>query len=890
MTTQNFDALFRPNSIALVGASNRSGSVGNVLARNLFTAGFAGAIMPINPKESTIEGHACFQSVGTLPQAPDLAVIATPPGAVPGLINDLGERGCRAAVIVTAGFSTEARQQLLDASRPHTLRMLGPNCLGLLSPPSGINASFAHLNPNRGDIAFVSQSGAILTSVLDWAAPRGIGFSHLVSLGDAVDIDFGDMLDHLALDADTRAILLYVESITAARKFMSAARIAARAKPVILIKAGRSEAGASAALSHTGALAGSDAVYDAAFRRAGMLRVRELRELFDAAAALANGLHTRGDRLTILTNGGGLGVLAADALEERGGKLARLPEEARAALDAVLPATWSRANPIDIIGDASGARYRAALAIALPSPEHDAVLVMNCPTGVADNVEAAHATIDAHAHNNHVPLLACWMGEETAAPARTALTAAGIPAYETPDEAVTAFMRLVEFRKNQAALLEAPRAFPDHSAGAKSAARRIISDVLADGRGVLTEPEAKAIIAAYGIPTAVTRVAATPEQAGRLAEEIGGAVALKILSRDITHKSDVGGVALNLTGAAAVRATAEVMIKRVRRGRPDASIDGFTVQEMIVRPRAQELLLGVHEDAVFGPVIMFGQGGVAVEVIADRAIELPPLNSALAQSLIARTRIARLLQGFRDTPPADLDALIAAMLALSAMATDHPEVVGVDINPLLVDAAGIIAADARIIVTPATSTSNARFAIKPYPHELESELVLADQARLFLRPIRPEDEGALITLAERSAPEDLRLRFHGAVRALTHSLAARLSQIDYDREMALVARERSPEGPIAGVVRLVFDSAFRSAEYAVIVRSDFHHRGLGRRLLKTALDYARTRGAHVVWGEVLAENRSMLDLAARMGAAVTPAPGGGALRTLFDIQASASQG
>lgn len=727
MTTRNFDALFEPRAIALIGASNRPGSVGAVLARNLYAGGFAGSVMSINPRETEIAGKPSFRSVNDLPHAPDLAVIATPAAAIPDLISALGERGCRAAVVISAGFSrSDLRQRMLDASRPHLLRILGPNCLGFISPVRAINASFAHLAPKRGDIAFISQSGAILTSMLDWAVERGIGFSHILSLGDMSDIDFGDALDYLALDPQTKSILLYVESISHARKFMSAARIAARVKPVIVIKAGRSAAGAQAAASHTGALAGSDAVYDAAIRRAGMLRVKEVRELFDAAQALAAGLRVHGDRLAILTNGGGLGVLAADALEEAGGQLANLSETTMAALDAALPPTWSRGNPVDIIGDADGARYERALEPLLQSRDHDAVLVMNCPTGVADSMDAAEATIAAHAARNAHPLLTCWMGEATAEPARRRLSAAGLSAYETPDEAVGAFMRLVNHAKNQAALMETPQAIAQRSPEAPAIAKRIIEGVLNEGRTLLTEPEAKALLGAYGIPTVETFLATTPEAAAAHADALARPVALKILSPDITHKSDVGGVRLNLRDGAAVRKAADDMLERVAKAAPGARISGFTVQEMISRPKAKELLLGVSEDPTFGPVLMFGQGGTAVEVIADRAIALAPLNTALARALITRTRISRLLRGYRDVAPADLDAVVQALLALSDMVCDLAEITELDVNPLLADKDGVLALDARVVVRRAKTSAEARLAIRPYPRALEHVMHLDD--------------------------------------------------------------------------------------------------------------------------------------------------------------------
>ena len=868
MTTRNFDALFAPRAIALVGASNTPGSVGAVLARNLLGGGFAGPVMPVNPHETTIASAASYRSLGDLPHRPDLAVIATPAATVPALIGELAQLGCRAAVVISAGFDALSRQAMLDAARPHLMRIVGPNCLGFISPAAGINASFAHLTPAAGDIAFVSQSGAVATTMLDWAVGRGIGFSHMVSIGDMADVDFGDLLDHLALDEATRAILLYVEAVTAPRKFMSAARIAARAKPVIVVKSGRSQSGARAAQSHTGALAGSDAVYDAAFRRAGMLRVFELRELFEAAATLASGFRAAGDRLTILTNGGGLGVLAADALDLAGGRLTTLSEDTVRALDAVLPAAWSRGNPIDILGDADGVRYRAALEAVLADPGQDAVLVMNCPTGVADSGSAATVTVESAARSK-TPMLTAWVGEATAAPARRTLAQAGLPAYETPDEAVRAFMQIVRHGRNRAMLMETPEAGALIPQDAQARARSVIKGVLDEGRTLLTEPEAKAVLAAFQIPVVETWTAASPEEAAALARSIGGAVALKILSRDITHKSDVGGVRLDLRTPESVAEAARTMLAGVAAAEPGARIDGFTVQAMVRRPGAHELIAGLAMDETFGPVVLFGHGGVAVEVLADRTVGLAPLNTVLAREMIASTRVARLLEGYRDRPRAAFDAIAATLVRLSEMAVLLPEIVELDINPLLADEAGVLALDARVVVRSVTEPEpSRRMAIRPYPAELEKDLALPDGARVRLRPVRPEDEQGLVEMIEASRQEDRQLRFFRGLARVSHDLAARLSQIDYDREMAFVALE--PDGRIAGAARIVADPNNETAEFAVMVRSDLKGRGLGFALMTALLAYARARGLARVHGDVLRANVAMLEMARALGAQLQP--------------------
>lgn len=861
MTTRNLDALFEPRAIALIGASNRPGSVGQVLARNLLESGFAGPVMPVNPKASAIRSALCYASVADLPMTPDLAVIATPAETVPGLIADLGARGCRAAVVISAGLGNgELRQQMLDASRPHLLRIVGPNCLGFLSPGRGINASFAQLTPRKGGLALVAQSGAITTAALDWADGRGLGFSHVVTLGDTADVDFGDLLDYLAQDQATKAILLYVESVGDARKFMSAGRIAARAKPVVVIKAGRSAAGAKAAYSHTGALAGADAVYDAAIRRAGMLRVKELRELFDAVSTLSARFDVRGDRLAILTNGGGAGVLAVDALATRGGRLAELSPATIEALNAVLPATWSHGNPVDIIGDAQPDRYAAAVDAVLREPEADAILILNCPVAVADSTAAAQAVIESlKARPTRRPVLTCWLGETSVVGARRLFAERAMPSHETPDEAVRAFMHLVDHARNQAMLQQTPPAGPEPLN--RAGARAIVEAALAEGRKALTEPEAKDVLRAYGFPVVDSRVAADPAQAGALARAMGdGPFALKIFSPDITHKTDVGGVALNLIEPEDVETAAKAMLRSVARLAPKARIDGFIVQPMISRPQARELICGLSVDPTFGPVVLFGQGGVAVEVLADRVVGLPPLNQVLAKEMVGRTRVSKMLKAFRDRQAVDEDALAQALERLSLLAIELPEVAELDINPLLADHEGVLALDARISLTPA---GRKRLAIHPYPSHMDSTFVLADGQVVQIRPIRPEDAPGLTDLVARTSADDVHLRFRGGLRHLPDALAARLSQIDYDREMALAAI--APSGDILGVSRLVADPEGDTAEFALLVRTDLQQHGLGRHLLQEILDYGKARGLRQVWGEVMGGNDRMLGLAATLG-------------------------
>jgi acetyltransferase len=881
MSIRNLDAVFNPRSIALIGASQRPHSVGAVLARNLTQGRFAGALSFVNAKGGSIEGRAVFTSIDAISAAPDLAVIATPPETVPGLIAKLGARGTRAAVVITAGFGElgaeglKLQQAVLDAAKPYLLRIVGPNCVGILSPHAGVNASFAHVAPKRGGLALLTQSGAMLTGILDWAYGRGIGFSHLVSLGGMADADTGDMLDYLAGDPKADAVLCYLESVSAARKFMSAARRVARVKPVIVIKAGRHNEGARAAASHTGALAGADDVFDAACRRAGLLRVQAIEDLFDAAATLAQTRALRGNRVAILTNGGGLGVLAVDRCIDEGLPVARLSADTMKTLDAALPRTWSHGNPVDIIGDAPPERYRAATAALMVDPGVDVLLALNCPVATADSADAAAAVADAaeaarRVHADGPNVFASWLGTATGTAAHDRLRAAGIPEYPTPESAVQAISHLWRYQVSQKLLMETPAVRAEHPYDRKTA-RQIVDTAMASGRIWLTEPEAKALLKAYGIPVVETQCVQTPEAAARAAAQSGFPVALKILSPDITHKTDVGGVALNLKSADDVRLAAEGMLQRVRAARPNARIEGFTVQPMAQRPGAQELICGILDDPVFGPAILFGQGGVAVEAVADKAIALPPLNPLLAADLISRTRVSRLLKGYRDRPAANLDAVVETLLALQEIAADCPEVAELDINPLWADQQGVLALDARVRLSKPRAPGTGRFAIKPYPHQLAG-FVQASGGRVFnLRPIKPEDAAEIQAMIADTDPEDIRMRFFTALRALPEALVKRLTQIDYDREMAFVALDATGQG--AGVVRLSCDPDFDRAEYAIIVRSDLKGHGLGRAMMERLLSYARERGVREVFGEVLAENKAMRALALRLGFSETFAPG-----------------
>lgn len=871
MTTRNLSQMFQPKSVAVIGASQRERRVGTTVLQNVIDGGFTGEIYPVNPKYSSLADRKCYRDVSDLPQAPDLAIVCTPPETVPGLIRDLGERGTRAVVVLTSGLARERdrhgvtlQERMLQHAKPHVLRILGPNCIGLLSPGIGLNASFAHMGARPGKLAFVSQSGALTTAVLDWADAREIGFSHFVSLGDSADVDFGDMLDYLASDPGTDAILMYMESIRDARKFMSAARAAARNKPVVVIKSGRVPEGAQAAASHTGAMAGADDVYDAAIRRAGMLRVDTTDELFAAVETLARLRPFWGDKLSIMTNGGGAGVMATDALVLDGGKLARLSDKTRAALDAALPTTLGRVNPVDIGGDADLARYTGTLAALCEDPETAAVLFIQAPTAVMPSLDVANALAALPKPSKNI--FTCWLGGETAERARRICREAGLPTYDTPENAARAFLEAVNYRRNQSLLMETPPSIPPGFAPDVARVRAIIDGVMREGRALLSEPEAKGVLAAYGIPVVETLVAETPEQAGALAQGLGFPVAVKLVSPDITHKSDVGGVVLNVETAEQACDAARQIRKRALAAKPDARVTGYSVQRMANGAEAFELIVGVATDNVFGPVLLFGQGGTAVEVIADRTIGLPPLNLNLARDMVARARVSKLLAGYRNRPPADHEAIYLTLVKLSQLVCDVPEIAELDINPLFADAHGVLALDARIVARKPASAGHGRLAIRPYPQELEST-VDAGGKPVRVRPIRPEDEPAYNAFFHTLTPQDVQFRYFGLIKELSHSQMARVTQIDYDRAMTFVATERDEQGNtrLLGVVQALADPDNTVAEFAVTVSPAAQGRGLGRALMEHIVDYSRRRGTGELIGYVLTANTRMLTLARHLG-------------------------
>jgi len=884
--------MFEPQTVAVIGASDKEGKVGNIVMKNMLQAGFSGAVLPITKTNKAVCGVMAYPDYTNLPCVPDLAVLCTPAPTILGIVKEVAAVGTRAAVILAAGLTKDQELAVVQEAQSKKVRLLGPNCLGLMVPPLGINASFGHRPAKAGSIAFASQSGAMCTAVLDWARIRDIGFSHFISMGDCAETGFGDVLDYLADDPKCDAIILYIESIKLPRMFLSSARKAARKKTVLVIKSGRFAEGAAAAASHTGALAGSDDVFDAAIRRSGMLRVDDLDDMFPAVETLARGKPLLGENLTIVTNGGGIGVLAVDSLIGYGGKMATLSDETIHKLNAILPPHWSHGNPVDIIGDAPGRRYAGVMKILMEAPEVGSLLVMHAPTATTNSYEASQAVVEvvknAEGNAKNINILTCWAGGEAVMPCRQVFYEAGVPTYNTPRQAVNAFMHLVKYKQSQELLCETPPIGKQLEVTNLDAAMAVINTALARSEGgpvTLTEIEAKEVLYAYGVPVIRGREAKTPQAAATMAKEIGFPVVLKILSKDISHKSDVGGVVLNLTTEQQVVEAATKMLDTVKQLRPDAVLDGFNVQNQANKPRAHELIVGVTTDPIFGPVILFGQGGTAVEVVRDSAMALPPLNVPLARSLVSQTRVSKMLKGYRDRPAADMDSVYKVLIDIGRLVADIPEIAELDINPLLVDENGAVGVDGRIVVAPAGTFTEEfqksdRLAIRPYPRMLEEEATTKTGQKVLLRPIRPEDEHVHFEFLSQVNEEDWRQRFdkvdHISKQSFGHGEMAKLTHIDYDREMAFVAtgpRKRPlvlKDGTVIdyetlGTGRVVLDIDLESCEYLIIVRSDLKGQGIGHMLTKKAINYCRALGVKQMVCHSLPDNEAMISFAQSLG-------------------------
>ncbi len=870
MTIRNLDKLLQPRSVAIVGASSRAGTLGQRVLENMLDGAFDGPVFTVNPKQVELDGDWWVPSVTDLPVAPDLAIIVTPASTVPDIIAELGAKGTRLAIVISSGFHEPAlRQAILDAAQPHLLRIIGPNCLGVMMPHARVNGSFAQAAPRPGGLALVSQSGALVTSMIDWANERDVGFSGIVSLGDAADADFGDLIDLFAADPKTDAIALYIESISDPAKFISAARAAARIKPVIALKAGRTEAADRAALTHTGAITGAYDVHLTAFRRAGIVTVETLTELFDATQVLARRQPFRGDSLAIVTNGGGAGVLAADAVQRVGGRLAQFAPKTIAELDATLPRGWSRANPVDVVGDARAERFVAGLEAAAADPNADAILIMHCPTALAAGTEIARAIVDQVGRNDfprHKPVLACWMGPHNADAARPIFAGTGIPVFDNLDDAVRGFGYLIAARAARELLMRAPARL-GMAVRDRAKAMAVIRGARLDRRTTLTATEAKTILEAFGVPIQHGRFAQTAGAIWAACALIDPPYAVKIVSHELTHKSDVGGVALDLHDAASAVHAAEAMARRIAQEHPSARLLGFEVEPMADLQGKHELLVGMSDDPTFGPVLAVGAGGKAVEVIHDRALGLPPLDDALARDMIAGTRVARLLAGYRDEPAADIDALVQVLNAVARIAAELPDIAELDINPLLLDQNGALALDARMRITEQPAQS--RMVIRPVPAEWAADLTTREGVALHVRPVMPDDEPRLAEFFGQVSPEDLRFRFLSAIHEVGHERLAAMTQIDYRRAMHFLAFAGDE---LVASAFLVSDPDRARAEVAISVRTGWKRKGVSWTLMQHVRRYAEAQAIGSVESLESSENHAALQLEREMGFTTTPCP------------------
>jgi len=882
MNTHYLAPLFTPKSVVLFGASDRPDSVGGVVFKNLLTSGFEGRIYGINPKREEVQGQKAYASLDEIDGAIDLAVVATPSKSIPAIVEACGERGIGMMLILSAGFreiGPEGRKledRVTQLVRRYGIRLMGPNCLGIIRPDIGLNVTFGYNNAAPGNLALVSQSGAICTAILDWAESNGVGFSAVVSSGIAADLGFGDYLDYLVSDPKTKAILLYIEGINDSRRFMSAVRAAARIKPVIALKVGRHAAGAEASMSHTGALVGSDETFSAALSRSGVLRVETIGQLFAAAKALSS-VHHRGpsERLVIVTNGGGPGAIAADRATDQGIELSALSDETMAKLNQVLPSVWSHGNPVDIIGDAPPERYQQAIDICLEDPDVDGVIVILTPQAMTAPTEVAKAVIES-ARKSKKPIMTSWMGGGQVQKGRQLFLEAHVPNFGTLENAVDAFSYLARYNRNQRLLLQTPsRLTRGQQAPDTDGARLIIEAVLNESRDILTEPESLAVLTAFGIPTVRNTVVRTANEALVAAESIGYPIAMKVLSSDISHKSDAGGVRLNIASAQEVRGAYKQLLDQVALKVPDAEIEGVTVEKMYRSSNGRELMVGIIRDPVFGPVISFGSGGTAVEVMGDSAISLPPLNNRLTRDLINRTKVAKLLGQFRNMPAVDMDKLIDVLLAVSSMACELPWIKEMDINPLIVDENGAVAVDGRIVVgypKPSTDPYH-HLAIHPYPAHLAKTVQLNDGTDIVIRPIRPEDAEIEAKFIRELSPEARYFRFMNSIQELSQEMLVRFTQIDYHNEMALIVVTSTEDGEEQiGVARYTTNVDKTSCEFALVVSDKWQSRGIARHLMRNLMDVARDRDLEVMEGQVLSKNSKMLDLMTSLNFSISNDP------------------
>lgn len=896
MGVYNLDRIFNPRAVAVIGASEKQGSIGSAIMENLIHGGFQGTILPVNPRYSAIHGLKTYPSILHVDGSVDLSIIATQIATTPSVVRECARAGVGGAIVISAGGRETGQQgraieqKIGEEAARGGVRVIGPNCLGIICPGRNLNASFAVHRPQKGPLAFISQSSAICSAILDLSPQEGFGFSYFVSIGSMVDVDFGDLIDYVGTDPEVSSILLYIESLSNFRKFMSAARAVARLKPIAVLKSGRSPAGTRAAASHTGAMAGEDAVYDAAFRRAGIVRVDTIGELFDCAQLMAKQARPSGPRLAVITNAEGPGVMAADALSRYGLEPAALQPETVEKLHAVLPPHWSKGNPIDILGDAPPDRYAKVLEICVSAKELDAVLVILTPQAMTGPAAVAEGLAQI-SKKGRFPVFAAWMGGPSVARGREILSQAGVAIYDTPEQAIRAFMYMYEYSRN----LEMLQEIPPRRSGAlrcdRGRARALIEEKLRLETPVLTEIESKSLLTAYGIPVNRTEAASSEGEAVRLAREMGYPLVMKILSPDILHKTEANGIQLDLRSEAEVSGAYEKIVRGAQAYNPKAHILGVTLQPMILRTD-YEILLGAKKDEHFGPVILFGMGGTFTELVRDSAIGLPPLNAVLARRLVEGTRVHKLLRGFRNRPPANMELLEDMILRLSQLVVDSPEIAELDMNPIIVSDGKPNVVDARVLLGPAARRSPLHLVISPYPEEYESREVTTGGVAVFIRPIRPEDAPLLVELFDTLSPTSIYYRFFGALKALPRRMLVRFTQVDYDREIHLVAIEEKDGGAerMLGVAHVISDPDGKRAEFAILVGDPWCGKGVGAKLLERSLRIAKVRGVETVCGTVLRGNTQMIALGRKLGFKMSISEDIGELALTIDLTSLSFEG
>ncbi|MEM3730976.1 MAG: GNAT family N-acetyltransferase [Candidatus Bathyarchaeia archaeon] len=877
MVTTYLDKIFNPKSVAIIGASDEQGSVGYALMKNFLDFGFEGKVYPVNIRKNEILGLKAYQNVEQIPDAVDLAVIATPAKTVPDVVEQCGRAGIKGIIIISAGFKEigpegkALEDKILEIKQKYGLRIVGPNCLGIIRPSNKLNATFLNKMPKEGNIAFISQSGALGSAILDWAVHENIGFSNFVSVGSMIDVDFGDLIDYFGTDPKTKSILMYVEGITNARKFMSAARHFARTKPIIVVKAGKFGESAKAAASHTGSMTGEDDVYDAAFKRAGIVRVEEIADLFNCAEVLGLQPLPKGPNLAIITNAGGPGVMATDALIARGGKLAKLSPQTMEFLNGILPPYWSRGNPIDILGDAKADRYKAVFEACLKDENVDGILLIYTAQAVAEPVEIAKAIIEVYKgmEYKNKTVLTSFMGYGAVQEANRIFNENGIPTYTTPEQAVKTYLYMYQYKRNLELLYETPEELPVDVSPPKRPIQVIMRNAAMENREILTEAEAKRLLEYYGFPVTKTFVATTADEAVACASQIGYPVVLKILSPQIVHKTDAGGVFLDLKSEAEVREAFEQIIRNAKNYNPEAQILGVTVQPMIKR-HGYEVILGAKADPLFGPVILFGMGGIGVELFKDFSIGLPPLNQTLARRLMEETKVYQLLKGYRNVPPANMKLLEEIIVRFSQLLVDFPQLKEVDINPLLVNEKNAFILDARIVIDKQRVFEklepHQHLVISPYPKKYETLWRLRDGRTVLLRPIKPEDEPLWLEMFKSFSEESIRYRFFQIIKDTPHEVRVRYCNIDYDREIAIVAElDENGRKQILGVTRVNLEPDKKAGEIAFIVADRWQGLGLGTKMVDYVIEICKDMGVETLYAIMLPDNYRAINLTKMMG-------------------------